>query len=37
MIGAVIGLRLLPFGSADVRVAGTHDEPLRTSVRDAIG
>ena len=33
----MIGRRLLPFGSADVRMAGTRDEPLRTSVRGAIG
>ena len=31
----MIGLRLFPLKSADVRAAGTRDEPLRTSVLEA--
>ena len=33
----MMGLRLSPFDLANVRGAGTRDEPLRTSVWDAIG
>ena len=32
---AVIGLRFFPLKSADVRGAGTRDEPLRTSAWEA--
>ena len=31
----MIGLRFFPFKSADVRGAGTHDKPLRTSAWEA--
>ena len=33
---AVIGLRFFPLKSADVRGAGTRDEPLRTSAWEAM-
>ena len=33
---AVIGLRFFPLTSADVRGAGTREEPLRTSVWEAM-
>ena len=32
----MIGIRFFPLTSADVRVAGTRDEPLRTSAWEAI-